>query len=194
MKRIYAFDFDGTLTSADSLFVFLRYSMGTLRFFSGMLLFLPLMVLAVLGLYDNGKAKERLFGYFFHGMRIDAFNALCQRFVHDNRHILRSAGVDMIKEVQAGGGEVVIVSASIENWVQPFLPSVRVVGTQIETENGVLTGRFSSPNCHGQEKVRRLLTVYPDRKTYHLTAFGDSGGDRELLRFADEAHYKPFRS
>lgn len=37
MKRLYAFDFDGTLTTADTLLVFIRYACGTWRFFWGFL-------------------------------------------------------------------------------------------------------------------------------------------------------------
>ena len=85
---------------------------------------------------------------------------------------------------------MLIVSASIDNWVQPFFPHVRVLGTQIEVNDGCLTGRFLTKNCYGQEKVNRILTLYPDRNTYHLIAYGDSRGDKELLAFADEAHYQ----
>ncbi len=52
--------------------------------------------------------------------------------------------------------------------------------------HGRLTGRFSSRNCYGQEKVNRLLRVEPHRETYRLIAYGDSRGDREMLAFADE--------
>ena len=88
---------------------------------------------------------------------------------------------------------MLIVSASIDNWVQPFFAQVKVLGTQIEVVNGKLTGQFLSKNCYGQEKVNRILTLYPNRQDYHLTAFGDSRGDKELLAWADESHFKPFR-
>jgi phosphoserine phosphatase len=77
--------------------------------------------------------------------------------------------------------------------VQPFFPQVKVVGTQIEVIDGKLTGRFLSKNCYGQEKVNRILSLYPNRQDYHLTAYGDSRGDKEMLAFADESHFKPFR-
>lgn len=70
---------------------------------------------------------------------------------------------------------------------------MKVIGTQVEVRNGRLTGRFLTKNCYGQEKVNRILDYLPDRKTYRLIAYGDSRGDQELLAFADEAHYKPFR-
>ena len=88
---------------------------------------------------------------------------------------------------------MLILSASIDNWVQPFFTDVKVLGTQIEVIDGELTGRFLTKNCYGQEKVSRILTLFPDRKDYHLTAFGDSRGDKEMLAFADESYFKPFR-
>ncbi len=126
-------------------------------------------------------------------MTLDDFNSLCRDYATTDRHILRPGGIEMIRKAKAEGHEVVIVSASIENWVQPFFPDVKVMGTKIETRDGLLTGRFLSRNCYGEEKVRRFLELYPDRQNYHLIAYGDSGGDRALLAFADESHYKPWR-
>ena len=193
MKKLYAFDFDGTLTTRDTLLVFIRYACGTSSFALGFLRHAHLLVLMKLGLYPNWKAKQKIFSYFFRDMSLADFNALCQRFAADNRQLLRPQGLQAIADAQAEGADVVIVSASIDNWVQPFCPQVTVLGTQIEVINGHLTGRFLTNNCYGQEKVNRLLTLYPDRSTYHLIAYGDSRGDQQLLAFADEAHYRPFK-
>ena len=194
MKRIVAFDFDGTLTTRDTLLAFIRYACGTSRFLLGFSLYAPLLVLMKLGLYPNWKTKQRVFSYFFRGMTLADFDTLCQRFAADNRHLLRPKGEATLRQAQAEGAVVLIVSASIDNWVQPFFPSVQVMGTQIEVNDGRLTGRFLTRNCYGQEKVNRILECYPHREDYHLTAYGDSRGDQELLAFADESHYKPFRA
>jgi HAD superfamily hydrolase (TIGR01490 family) len=186
--RIVAFDFDGTLTTRDTLIAFIRYACGTPRFLLGFLLHAPLLVLMKLRLYSNGKAKQRLFTWFFQGMTIESFDALCQSFARTHRHLLRPETVRLLEQALSEGAEVLVVSASIDNWVQPFFPSVTVLGTQIEVVDGLLTGRFLTPNCYGQEKVRRILALHPDRSSYRLTAYGDSRGDRELLAFADEAH------
>ncbi len=193
MRKIVAFDFDGTLTNKDSLLEFIRHVRGTTALWCGFLRYAPILVLMLLKCYPHGKAKEKVFSYFFKGMSINEFNAVCQQFAATHRHLLRPKGVAAIEEAQAAGAAVVIISASVDNWVQPFFPTVKVLGTQIEVRDGLLTGRFLTENCFGQEKVNRLLAVYPDRADYHLTAYGDSQGDRELLAFADEAHYKPFR-
>ena len=193
MKKIYAFDFDGTLTTKDTLLEFIRYAKGTLAFAFGFLRYTHLLVLMKLGLYPNWKAKQKVFAHFFKDMTIDDFDAICQKFAASSRHLLRPKGIEAINQALNEGSEVLIISASIDNWVQPFFPEVKVLGTQIEVKDGKLTGRFLTKNCYGEEKVNRLKALYPNRQDYHLTAFGDSNGDKELLAYADESYYKPFR-
>ena len=195
MKKIVAFDFDGTLTTKDTLLVFIRYAKGSKDFWLGFLRFAHLLVLMKLGLYPNWKAKQKVFAHFFEGMRIEDFNEFCLRFAQDHQYLLRPKGIEALHQALRDGAEVMIVSASIDNWVKPFFEnqSIQILGTQIEVKNGLLTGRFLSKNCYGQEKVNRILALYPHREDYHLTAYGDSRGDKELLAFADESHYKPFR-
>ena len=149
-----------------------------------------------LGLYPNWKAKQKVFAHFFEGMKLEEFNTLCQKFAASSSHLLHPHGIETVRQALNEGAEVLIVSASIDNWVKPFFEnqSIQVLGTQIEVVDGILTGRFLTKNCYGQEKVNRILTLYPHREDYHLTAYGDSRGDKELLAFADESHYKPFRA
>jgi HAD superfamily hydrolase (TIGR01490 family) len=193
MKKIYAFDFDGTLTTKDTLLEFIRFAKGTMAFAWGFAHYAHLLVLMKLGLYPNYKAKQKVFAYFFKDMSLKDFNALCKAFAASSKHLLRPAGIAAIQQAQNEGSEVLIVSASIDNWVQPFFDDVKVLGTQIEVMDGKLTGRFLTSNCYGQEKVNRILALYSNRQDYHLIAFGDSKGDKELLAFADESHFKPFR-
>ena len=196
MKQIVAFDFDGTLTMKDTLLAFIRYACGTKAFAIGFLRYAHLLVLMKLGLYPNWKAKQKVFAHFFEGMKIEEFDGLCQRFAKDNQHLLRPKGLEVLHQALDEGAEVLIVSASIDNWVKAFfnIESLCVIGTQVEVKDGRLTGRFLTKNCYGQEKVNRILSLYPHRQDYHLAAYGDSRGDQELLAFADEAHYKPFRT
>ncbi len=188
MNKVYAFDFDGTLTTRDTFLAFIRYACDTRALFFGILCCMPWLILMKLQLYSNGKTKERLFARYFRDMPFDQFEVLCRRFAADNRHLLRSSVVSILRQAQSEGAKVVIVSASIDNWVQPFFPEVTTLGTQVEVSDGRLTGRFSTPNCYGPEKVKRLEALLPRRSDYFLKAYGDSRGDRELLAFADEGH------
>ena len=193
MRKIYAFDFDGTLTTKDTLLEFIRFAKGTFAFGLGFLRYAHLLVLMKLGFYPNWKAKQKVFAHFFKDTTLEDFDALCKEFAASSRHLLRPKGIEAIEKALNEGSEVLIISASIDNWVQPFFANVKVLGTQIEVVDGKLTGRFLTKNCYGQEKVNRLKALYPNRQDYHLTAFGDSRGDKELLAYADKSYFKPFR-
>lgn len=205
-KKVYLFDFDGTLTSADTLLEFIRYACGRRRFFIGFALFSPLLVLMKLHLYPNYRAKQRLFAWYFKGMSIDNFDLVCRCFAHHNQRLMRHKALDKLREIFHNNETLCVVSASIDNWVRPFFDNIskasrsdfRVIGTEVEVDtDGVLTGRFRTPNCYGAEKVRRVLEAMPQLKSnrddFWVIACGDSRGDKELLEFADEAHFKPFR-
>lgn len=200
-EKIYCFDFDGTLTKKDTLIEFIKYTKGTARFLMGFLLYSPLLILMKLHLYPNWKAKQLIFKHFFGDINIDDFNVNCIDFAEHNQHLLRFEGIKMIQEAQRKHERVFVVSASIDNWVQPFfmfqhLENVKVLGTQIEVVEGKVTGHFKTANCYGAEKVRRIqeaISLPFNRSQYEIEAFGDSRGDKEMLAFADQGHYKPFR-
>ena len=199
-KKLYCFDFDGTLTTSDTLLEFIKYAKGRSHFLMVFLMYSPLLVMMKLHLYPNWKAKQQIFAHLFAGMRIEKFDALCRGFAEENQHLLRPKGITLVHEALVAGVQVFIVSASIDNWVRPFfdirnLKGVQVFGTQIEVEDGKLTGNFKSNNCYGKEKVHRIAEALKsfERSEYEIEAFGDSRGDKEMLAFADKGHFKPFR-
>lgn len=206
-NKLYAFDFDGTITRADTFLAFIRHACGTRRFVLGFARFVPMLVMMKLHLYPNDRAKERVFAHFFGGMPVNEFDALCRRFALETRHrLLRPQAVTTIEQALTEGSRVMVVSASIDRWVRPFFESgpggvnatgggrVEVMCTQVEVSQGKLTGRFSTPNCYGPEKVRRISEALAgERGKYYVVAFGDSRGDKEMISYADEGHYRPFR-
>ena len=221
MKKIFVFDFDGTITHTDTLLAFIRFACGPVRMCMGFALYAPLLVLMKLKLYPNYKAKQKVFAHFFRGMTLARFDALCTAFAQQGEHLLRPAARSFINTVRSEAYAMAIVSASIDNWVRPFAelylqssnpqdnsqnksqsnpqshkPSLPIIvlGTKVEVDAaGCLTGRFSTPNCYGPEKVRRIEAVWPHREQYDVSAFGDSRGDKEMLAYADQAYFKPFR-
>ena len=123
-QKVCAFDFDGTLTTRDTLIEFIRYARGNARFL-GFMLFSPLLVLMKLHLYPNYKAKKKkkkkkgVF-YFFKGEKIADFDDICGHFADDKRDLLRQKGKAEIAKALKDNAKVLIVSASIDNWAMPF--------------------------------------------------------------------------
>lgn len=192
MKKIVAFDFDGTLTTKDTFPLFVKFAVGRARFLKGFLLYSPLLVLMKLGLYPNGKAKQKVFSHFFKGMSHSDFEKLGQDFADRIDNIVNPHALSTLKRHSTDGDKIYVISASIDEWVRPWCMrngASMVIGTQVEIDaNGLLTGRFRSDNCYGKEKVDRLLAIEPDRSGYFLCTYGDSKGDHALLAFADKAY------
>ena len=194
MRRAAVYDFDGTVTSSDSLIRLLK-GFGMCRYLGAMLCMFPRLLMMKAGLMDPGSVKERLFSRYFRGMPADIFCEVCDNFARRNPDIIRPAALESIQAHIAKGDRVIILSASAAEWIRPFFPGMPIeyVCTGLEVANGRLTGRFSTPNCKGRRKVERLSAMLPDRGEWHVTAYGDSPSDRPVLGYADESHYKPFR-
>lgn len=188
-KIIAAFDFDGTITTKDTLFDFIKFYHGESKLYRGILLLSPVLIAFNLGFIENSKAKEKFLSYFFKGESISKFNDMCQTYSSRIYEICRADALEKIMWHKDHGHEIVIVSASVSNWIAPWAKDMgfsKVLGTGLTvSDKGIITGSFSTPNCYGQEKVNRLKEIYPDKKTYILYAYGDSSGDRELLSLAD---------
>lgn len=198
MDTIVAFDFDGTITRKDTLLEFIKFAKGNIAFYTGFCFYMPILLAYKLGLYPNWKVKQKIFTYFFRGTSLVDFNKLCNDFfLERGRNLIYLSAVDKIRKHLEQHDKVMIISASIENWVEPFaryLGIDYILCTQVETDlNGILTGAFLTSNCYGAEKVKRLVTFFPERKSYYLIVYGDSKGDRELLAYADEKYYKLFQ-
>lgn len=189
MKEVVcAFDFDGTLIRKDSFLEFIKYTHGLPYFLFSFFLFSPVLVLYKIKLISNSKAKQLIFSWFYKGWTLPDFNEKCNSFVNTITYRKEDVYSTMLNHIK-DSHNVIVVSASIENWIAPWAKGHgvnTVCATQIEVGgDNVLTGRFKSKNCYGKEKVNRLLELFPNRENYTLYAYGDSAGDKELFDFAD---------
>lgn len=198
MKRIAAFDFDGTITRCDTFIGIILHTYGLWALICGMARLWPLLLKWKLGRISNSEAKRLVFSHFFTGMSEKGFHDTCRRYFEAEwPRIIRKGAKEAISNHLKAGDTVVIVSASPSGWVRPFAEALgvdTVIGTETAVNpDGRLADHFGSPNCYGPEKVNRLREMFSDKGSYHLTAYGDSKGDREMLAFAEVSYYKPFR-
>lgn len=194
--KLFAFDFDGTITTKDTFLEFIKFSKGHVAFWVGMFVLSPVLIAFTLKFIPNHKAKELVISYFFKGMGLTNFNNYAEAFIPVIEKMIRPKAKHAIEEYKSKHYHMVIVSASIENWIVPWAKKAGfndVIATKIDVNaKGVLTGKLKSNNCYGLEKKIRFLQKYPDRNKYTLTVFGDSIGDKELMDLADESHMNYF--
>jgi len=201
---VAAFDFDGTLTHGDTLLPFLATALGWPRFAWALLRSSPWLVGHALRLVRNDIAKARLFKAALQGVAMTDVQHWAERWVSEQlpRQLRGVEDPTMARLAwhRAQGHCCVMVSASPDIYLEraaEMLGFAGLVCTQMEVDiSGHLTGRMQTPNCHGQQKVIRLqawLAEHYDAAALAnmtLYAYGDTSGDKPMLRMAQQAWYR----
>lgn len=195
-KKIAFFDFDGTITNNDSLLEFIRSVVGDCKFVLGILALSPVLIAYKLKLIPNYKAKEKMLSWFFLGYDESHFKCISKEYSlkHIDK-IVRAKAVERLAWHKSEGHKIVVVSASIEDWLRDWCKknNFDLIATRLEIKSGRISGRLATKNCYGQEKVNRINQKYNLNEFEFIYAYGDSRGDREMLSLANERYYKPFR-
>jgi phosphatidylglycerophosphatase C len=195
---VAAFDFDGTLTNGGSVVPFLVWLRGLRTVLVAIVRCAPWLLRGALASGSAADdAKEMLFGRLLTGLPADRVDAAGEKFAaHHLRRRLRPEVKARLDWHRKQGHYVVIVSASLENYVLPageLLGADGVLATRLGVGGGgLLTGRYEGKNCRGAEKYNRLVGwlrangLSGNGATQPIIwAYGNSRGDLRLLRAAD---------
>ncbi|MFL5774006.1 MAG: HAD family hydrolase [Flavisolibacter sp.] len=195
-RGIAFFDFDGTITTKDSLLEFIRFTHGKRKFLSGFLKHVHYILAFKTKFIGNQYFKEKMLQYFYKGIPVTSFKKQCSHFaIEILPGLIRPKALVEIKKLQEQGIHVVVVSASAEeyicDWAEPL--GMQVIATRLEVKDGMITGKLNGLNCHGEEKVRRILELYKMEDYEKIYAYGDTSGDIPMMKLARSTYYKPFR-
>ena len=189
MSRIYLIDFDGTIIEGDSLIKFSYFSLSKLRFFK-----FWLSVFILIPFYSRSNLKQMFYSNF-RGFNLIDFNRLCKDFNSLKlKKTIKNSFKDYTKNINEDS-MIVIVSASISNYLKPWCDEMGfdLISTELEAIDGKLTGKFSTPNCNGKEKVRRIKEKYNLSEYNEIHVFGNSKGDLPMLELGTHKYYKFFK-
>ena len=195
--KLVLFDFDGTITTKDTLIEFVHFYRGRKKYLLGMAMLAPYLALYALKIIPNWKAKQFFLARYFRGEKLADFNARCAAFSSEILPtLIRPLASQAIEAYQRENATLVVVSASAENWVKPWCDEKGIVclATKLEVVHGRITGKINGRNCYGDEKVCRIREHFDLSAFSQVVAYGDSAGDKEMLALAHQKHYKPFRA
>jgi len=191
---IYFIDFDGTITRADSFIKFIFFSKGVIITLGVLAIAFPIYLFFKSIKKDTGFLKERIIGFLYRDLNIDCFNKIASDF---SNYILPKMIKDSFKRYILKikkNDKVVIVSASLDNYLRPWCEknNFDLLATELEHKNGKLTGKFHTKNCNGNEKVHRIISQYDLNNFDKIYVFGNSKGDREMLALGTNSYFKFF--
>jgi len=195
-KSIAFFDFDGTITTHDSMLELARFSAGSLKYVTGMCLLSPWLVAMKLSLLSKKTAKEKLLRHFFGGMPIKKFEEHCLLFTMQRLpSIIKKEAMAAIQLHLSAQTPVVVVSASAENWVAPWCQqnNLQFIATRLELKNDQVTGKLSGENCNGNEKVSRIKEMFNLADFSNVYCYGDTSGDKMMLQMGTHPFYRCYQ-
>ncbi|WP_233580260.1 HAD-IB family hydrolase [Luteimonas sp. 100069] len=187
------FDFDGTITTRETLPDFLRLATPARRRAWGALLFAVPLLAYRLKLLPVHLFRAWLIRYAFRGLpRADIELAGC-RFAHEVLPgLVRPDMQAAIDAHRAAGDTVVVVSGGFDVYLGPWCAAqgIELMCSSLESRGGVLTGRYAGAQCVAAEKARRVRARYDARRYCEIHAHGDTHEDLALLALARYATYR----
>lgn len=193
---IAAFDFDKTLTTRDSFIVFLWFSTSIAQFIKKIFLLTPSVIAYIFGRIGRQELKEKALTLFFKGKSVAEMETLATQFAKEKLpFMIRQEAIERLSWHQEQGHSVVLVSASPEIYLLPWAKKAlvsHVLASRLQIVDGKITGKLDGVNCRGEEKVRRLEEAFGPLNKHTVFAYGDSEGDKELLKIAKYPYYRHF--
>jgi len=147
-------------------------------------------------LISGDLLKEKVLTYFFSGIPEKNFQEQCDLFADRVLpDLIRPEAVTEMDRLRQEGFELVIVSASAENWIRKFAKrmSLELIATKLQVKNGVITGKIQGKNCKGGQKVICIQERWDLGSFDEIYVYGDSSADKPMMALATRSFYQPFR-
>ena len=154
LRRIAAFDFDGTITRHDTLFPFLR-KYGAANLIQAA--FLTFMARKPQGWRESLKANT--LRKIFAGKQLQNFEDDGKSYASTLPSLYRDDVLSMISYHRDAGHEWILITASLGCYARPAAEELgfdHVIAVELTSHAGRVTGEMSNRNVRGSEKARRL--------------------------------------
>jgi HAD superfamily hydrolase (TIGR01490 family) len=186
------FDFDHTITDADSFGRFIRdlatpQQLASAKWTAG-----PWLAGYRLGLVSARRLRERVLKLAFHGRSEAEIRGQGARHAQEVLPgLLRPEMMQRIAWHRERGDTVVLVSASLDVYLQPWCErhGLELICNRLEARDGVLTGRYHGGDC-GPHKARLIRARYDVGAYPQVHAYGDSREDLDMLALAQRRWYR----
>jgi len=193
--NIALFDFDGTITHTDTFTKFIFFATNKRRLNLGRFVLLPTIMRYKLGLLHGSNIRKKIYKFAFKGITENRIKSQGEEFADSIiPTYINNAAFERIKWHKQNGDLVVIVSASLDVYLKPWCleHGLDLICTEIESIDGLLTGKYVGNDCSSLEKKVRIEEKYDLSEFSIIYAYGDTPEDNEMLSLADKSFFKYF--
>jgi phosphatidylglycerophosphatase C len=192
-RSLALFDFDGTITTTDTWTPFVRMAAKPERMRFRRLLLLPVAIGYRARIVSASRGRQIVMRVAFKGDDPGRLRRLGAEYAANLLpNSIRPEALDAISRHRERGDDIVVVSAAIECYLEPWCAAhgLRVICTTMEERAGQLTGRYVDGDCSGAEKARRVRARYDLSRYAEIYAYGDTREDRQMLELAGRKFYR----
>ncbi|WP_291371140.1 HAD-IB family hydrolase [Acinetobacter sp. UBA5934] len=189
-KNLALFDFDGTLCTKDSFTGFIFYALSKRHIVKQGIKILPWIQAYYLNIYPAHAMRSKLFRAMFSHTDVLELQHIAQEYATNLISQLNPRLMKQLKQHQALGDDVVLVSASVDIYLKPIcdLLDIDLICTRTEIIDNVYTGQYTTPDCSSEQKKLRILENYHLDDYDVIYAYGNSHEDQEMLAMANYAY------
>ncbi|BCY40037.1 hydrolase (plasmid) [Klebsiella pneumoniae] len=186
------FDFDGTITTRETMPDFVRRSVSRRRLLVGQLLLAPLVLGYKIGILSGTLIRRVIVRFAYSGIPASVPEAQGRDFAQSYLpNTLRGEAMQRIAWHKAQGHKVVVVSGGLEAYLEPWCDShgVELICSSLQQSDGILTGRYEGRQCVLTEKARLVRERYDGDISDHLRVRRHAGGP-DMLAIATKQYYQ----
>ncbi|MCT8090775.1 HAD-IB family hydrolase [Acinetobacter sp. C_4_1] len=189
-KNLALFDFDGTLCKKDSFTGFIFYALSKRHIVKQGIKILPWIQAYYLNVYSAPAMRSRLFRAMFSNANALELQQMAREYATSLMSQLNRPLLKQLKQHQALGDDVVLVSASVDVYLKHVceLLNIDLICTHTEQINNIYTGQYTTPDCSSEQKRQRILERYHLADYAVIYAYGNSHEDQEMLALADHGY------
>lgn len=187
------FDFDGTISDRELFADFVACAVPAQRLRLGRWRFLPMVLGYKLGLVSGSTIRASVAAYGFRGLNGERVEQSGRRFADEVvANAIRPEALQRIAWHREQGDTVVVVSGAFDLYLRHWCErhGLDLICSSLESQDGVLTGRYRGAQCVGPEKPRRIRERYDLSRYQQIYAYGDTREDLDMLALAHRRWYR----
>lgn len=187
------FDFDGTITTHETMPAFVRATVSRPRLVAGYLLLWPMLLGYKLGVVSGSRVRAAIVRVAYTGRSAAWLRERGEAFAREylDRH-LRPEAMRRIAWHRARGDTILVVSGGLGDYLRPWAKAhgFDLACSELEHRGDRLTGRYAGPQCVGEDKARRVAGRFDLAAFERIHAYGDTTEDAHLMAMATDRFYR----
>jgi len=187
------FDFDGTITTRETMPGFMHAAVRPARLRLGKVLLWPLILGYKAGFVSAVTVRAAICFLGFRRVPVLELEMHGLRFAREFLPTaLRPEAMARIAWHKARGDTIVVVSGGLDTYLRHWCEAHRLhlLCSRLEQRDGRLTGRYLGRQCVRDEKARLVREHFPPERFPRVFAYGDTPEDLALLALAHEPYYR----